>query len=74
MENIDNYWASFFGLSIADFTKSGLKVVPHVQLQNYNGAWLFKHNQSGIISVPANRIVILQLKKSPYSSIKQLEF
>lgn len=52
MRRIDEYWASFFGLSTADFIKEGLKVVPHAELHDYQGAWLFRRGASTIISVP----------------------
>lgn len=51
MRKIDEHWASFFGLSVADFIKCELKVVPHAQLQDYQGAWLFRRGSSVVISV-----------------------
>ncbi|BCM88413.1 hypothetical protein IAD21_00244 [Abditibacteriota bacterium] len=39
LETPDGHWASFFGLDVADFLEPGLKVVPHVGLSDYQGAW-----------------------------------
>lgn len=52
MKTVDEYWASFFGLSVADFMKHGTRVVPHAGLEGYEGVWLFRRGLSRIISVP----------------------
>jgi ribosomal protein S18 acetylase RimI-like enzyme len=56
MMKIDEYWASFFGLSVTDFMKSKAKVVPHAQLQGYQGAWLFRRGASFVISAPPDLV------------------
>jgi predicted GNAT family acetyltransferase len=49
----EEYWSQFFGLTIKEFLKAGLKVVAHKELLGYNGAYIFKMDQSVVISVPA---------------------
>ena len=48
----EKYWCDFFGLSPKELRKPGFRVVPHKGLDDYNGAWIFKIDQSVIISVP----------------------
>ena len=56
MRKIDEHWAAFFGLSVADFMKPEPKVVPHAHLQGYQGAWLFRRGSSFVISVPPDLV------------------
>src|SRR4051812_7664583 len=49
---IDQYWAGFFGVPTAVLSEAGRHVVPHKGLTDYNGAWVFTHAQTIIVSVP----------------------
>ena len=66
-ERIDRYWSDFFGVEKDDIRSTGIMVVPHNYLAGYQGAWIFKHNERILISVPpqmekeiSNRIVALE--------------
>jgi hypothetical protein len=50
---LEEYWSQFFGLTIEEFLKAGRKVVAHKELIGYNGAYIFKIDQSVVISTPA---------------------
>jgi RimJ/RimL family protein N-acetyltransferase len=53
---IDRYWAGFFGLTPEEFLQPGVRIVPHLGLGDYHGAWLFCHGETGVISVPAGEV------------------
>jgi GNAT superfamily N-acetyltransferase len=76
MRKIDEHWAAFFGLSITDFMMSELMVVPHAQLQGYQGAWLFRRGSSFIISVPPDLVkkVSRELQRQPQSIVTDQDF
>lgn len=52
LPRVHAYWSAFFGLSTSEFLNTEPKVVPHAGLQGYSGAWLFRHGDSFLISVP----------------------
>jgi GNAT superfamily N-acetyltransferase len=47
------YWASFLGCTPQQLKASGMRVVPHAGLKDYRGVYLFRRNESCIVSVPA---------------------
>lgn len=47
------YWASFLGCAPEQLEASGTRVMPHAGLKGYRGAYLFRRNESCVISVPA---------------------
>ena len=51
-KQVDTYWSSFFGLTPQDMEDSGVRVLPHQELHDYAGAWVFRHNSLTIVSVP----------------------
>jgi RimJ/RimL family protein N-acetyltransferase len=59
---VDRYWAEFFGLAPDQFLQPGIRVVPHASLgdshslSNYHGAWLFRHGETGVLSVPPDQV------------------
>jgi hypothetical protein len=56
MSDIVTYWAAFFGVEPAILESPGIWVVPHRMLDGYNGAWLFQHGNTLIVSVPAGDV------------------
>jgi GNAT superfamily N-acetyltransferase len=62
----EKYWSNFFGVSIEQFKKPGVTVVPHKGLAGYNGAWIFKMEQSVIISVPDEIKSAVAARLKPY--------
>ena len=54
--NITSYWADFFGLSVDAFPSVGIHVLPHRELDGYHGAWIFRHAQCWLISVPPDMV------------------
>jgi GNAT superfamily N-acetyltransferase len=52
MKSADEFWASFFGLSISEFLLPESRVVPHAGLRDYHGLWLFRRGPKVIISAP----------------------
>lgn len=63
LKRIEEYWSEFFGISVDKLKSRGIVVVPHKGLSNYNGAWIFKHNLSWIISVPGDMQEKISAKK-----------
>jgi hypothetical protein len=49
---IDNYWATFFGLSPSTLSVPGCHVVVHAGLDDYQGAWIFRRGRVTVVSVP----------------------
>lgn len=76
MRKIDEHWATFFGLSVGDFMMSEPKVVSHVQLQGYQGAWLFRRGSSFVISVPPDLVEKIngELQRQPQGTITDQDF
>jgi GNAT superfamily N-acetyltransferase len=76
MRKIDEHWAAFFGLSVADFMMSEPRVVPHAQLQGYEGAWLFRRGSSFVISVPPDLVekVDGELQRASQGTITDQDF
>jgi hypothetical protein len=56
MSAVDDYWSRFFGLDPQQMSKPGIHVVRHVFLAGYNGAWFFRHDNTGIVSVPEVKV------------------
>jgi GNAT superfamily N-acetyltransferase len=52
LRRIDAYWAEFFGCSVQDLHRDKTVVVTHKALERYEGALVFRHAPSCIISVP----------------------
>ncbi len=59
MQRVDEFWSSFFGLNLAEWQQDNLKIVPHAALGDYSGAWLFRREESLIISAPQSCIAVL---------------
>ena len=76
MRKIDEHWAAFFGLSVADFMMSEPKVVPHAQLQGYQGAWLFRRGSPFVISVPPDLVEKIdgELQRQSQGTITDQDF
>lgn len=55
-ERIHTYWSHFFGLEIEGLKGAGVTVVPHHYLDGYQGAWVFRHENRTIISLPPKRV------------------
>jgi GNAT superfamily N-acetyltransferase len=51
-KRVDKYWSSFFGLTPNEMKDSGVRVLPHQELSDYKGAWVFRHNSLTVVSVP----------------------
>ena len=51
-KTVTQYWADFFGLTIEDLGTDNVFIVPHKELIGYQGAWIFRHERTNIISVP----------------------
>jgi len=51
-EQIEDFWASFFGISPEMLRAPGVKVIPHSALQGWAGAWFFVRGASAIVTVP----------------------
>ena len=66
--NIDNYWADFFGLSSAELKSPGVLCVKHRMLDGYHGAWIFQRQSTIVVSVPEIDTSLLQLAKNFDSS------
>ena len=60
IQRIDATWAAFFGLSPPAFLLPGIQVVPHHQLADYQGVWLFRHHASLCLSVPPDSVEGIQ--------------
>lgn len=52
LKNVDAYWASYFGIPVSEFAGQKTLVVPHSSLAGYDGALVFRHEGSCIVSVP----------------------
>jgi GNAT superfamily N-acetyltransferase len=52
LKKVDAYWASYFGIPDKDFTSPKTIVVPHSTLAGYDGALVFRHDGTCIVSVP----------------------
>lgn len=61
-QRIDHHWSAFFGLTTADFLAPSIVVVPHAKLEGYNGIWLFRRNETAVISAPGNWVKRLNKK------------
>ncbi|MCX6123596.1 MAG: GNAT family N-acetyltransferase [Proteobacteria bacterium] len=61
MTEIDIYWAAFFGVEPKILNLPGVLVVQHKILNGYNGAWLFGHGATLIISVPESDVFATKL-------------
>lgn len=59
MKRVDEFWSSFFGLSTAQWQQSQTMIVPHRMLGDYNGAWIFRRDQSLVISVPPSWLEVV---------------
>ena len=57
---IERYWADFFGLDVSSLSDGHVRVVPHVGLQGYNGAWIFRRDKTVVISVPPDQQVAVE--------------
>ncbi len=73
MSRIDAFWASFFGLSLVEFVKPGLSIVPHARLHGYSGAWLFRRDSSLIVSTPPAWVAPLRAALNTASAVTDLE-
>ena len=51
-KKVDAYWASYFGVSVADFTGSRTLAVRHNELAGFDGALVFRHGSACVVSVP----------------------
>ena len=62
IHRVDIYWSNFFGLKPEEFLTPGIFVVPHARLANFSGAWVYRHKQTIVLSVPPGWVDLL-LKK-----------
>ncbi len=46
------YWSKFFGIDSSIFSQPGSHFFPHSALGDYRGVWIFKRNESLVISCP----------------------
>jgi RimJ/RimL family protein N-acetyltransferase len=49
---LNQYWAAFFGLSPDGLAQPGVQVVPHAELEHYQGIFSFRRDATAIISTP----------------------
>ncbi len=60
MSRIEEYWSSFFGLSIDDYVRQPIQIVPHRSLGDYCGVWMLKVGSARILSAPPNLVDTLR--------------
>ena len=60
MGRIEEHWASFFGLSIDDFDRQPMQIVPHRSLGDYCGVWMLKIGSVRILSAPPDMVGLLR--------------
>jgi GNAT superfamily N-acetyltransferase len=58
--SLDIFWTEFFGVTPRTFAIPGTFVVPHKALIGYNGAWLFHHRSTLIVSVPECDVAMIK--------------
>jgi GNAT superfamily N-acetyltransferase len=59
---VDDYWEKFFGLPASALIATGFCVVPHVGLEGYAGAWVFRRGRATLVSVPADMLRGVELR------------
>lgn len=52
LRRVDAFWASYFGCAPEDLNAPRTIAVPHAALQGYDGALVFRHGPSCVVSVP----------------------
>ncbi len=52
----DLYWSRVFAISAPEFLNPGTFVVPHAKLAGFNGAWVFRKDQTWVISAPPRMV------------------
>jgi GNAT superfamily N-acetyltransferase len=57
---VDRHWARFFGVDAALLGQPGVHVVPHAQLADYDGVWLFRRGATCVVSAPPERLAELR--------------
>jgi hypothetical protein len=51
-ERYDEFWAEYFGITVAELRTAGLSIVRHVGLADYPGVWFFLHGSRLVVSAP----------------------
>ena len=60
MRRIEEYWASFFGLSVDVYARQPIAIVPHRRLGDYRGVWMFTVGSAQILSAPSDLVDALR--------------
>jgi GNAT superfamily N-acetyltransferase len=62
-QRVVEYWAGVFGITPADFVAKGTHVVPNAgKVVGREGAWIFRHGETYLISAPPRLVPEVQRK------------
>ncbi len=53
---IDRYWAGFFGCRVGDLARPGLYVLPHAELEEYQGLYCLHRGATTLVSAPPDSL------------------
>ena len=53
---VARYWASFFGCPVAALGQPGVRVLPHAELEEYRGIFVFQREAATLVSVPPDQV------------------
>ncbi len=60
LDRVDAFWARFLGVPVDALRVPGAIVAPHAALAGWAGVWVFVREQSGVASVPPDRVAALR--------------
>ena len=73
IETVDQYWSSFLGCDREVLYKTQILVIPHADLTDYDGLFLFVRDELFLVSVPQNLLDSFHTQAAGWSRADALE-